>query len=153
MKSYSRLFLAAVIMLLQSAVSDAQDLRVVLADIMQRADSSCVTITYAFATSAGDADISDEGFVEAQDQMWHLKGQALEIYTDGTSTWIMDNDTKEAIVESGWSYDDLESFYSSAKKNGTDMKLRIVSEKVSARKPTSYFTPSFDSSWIVTDLR
>lgn len=153
MKSLSRLCIAVVALFLSAAASYAQDLKEILSKVMQRADTSCVIIDYKFVTSAGDTMISDEGFVEAQGNMWHLKGKTLELFTDSTSTWIIDEESKEAIVEPCWSYDDLDAFYSSAIKNGTDMKISIVSERVVRMKPVSYFTPSFDKTWIVTDLR
>lgn len=153
MKLLYSILLAAAALFMPAVPSDAQNLREMLSKVVSQADTSCVTIRYKFTTSAGDTHISDDGFVEAQENMWHLKGQALEIYTDGTSTWVIDNDAKEVIVEPGWSFDDLESFYSSALKNGTDMKIEVVSENQCQRKPAAYFTPAFDESWIVTDLR
>ena len=153
MKSLYRMCLAASVLFVSAAASYAQDLKELLSKVMQHAGTSCVMIGYKFATTAGDARISDEGYVEAQGNMWHLKGQTLELFTDSTSTWIVDNETKEVIVEPCWSYDDLDAFYASAVRNGADMKISIVSEKVVEMKPVSYFTPSFDKTWIVTDLR
>lgn len=133
--------------------TDAQDIRDMLEGVAQKSGSACVTLTYRFSTSVDKAVIADEGYVEVQEGMWHLKGLAIEIYTDSTATWVIDPDAKEVIVEPAWTFDDLENCYSSALKSDDDMTLEILSESQTDMKPASCFTPSFGSEWVVTDLR
>lgn len=135
-----------------STSSDARDVREMLAGVAEKAKTGCVTLKYAFSTS-GDVEIEDDGFVEAQDELWHLKGDGLEIFTDSSATWFIDNASMEVIVEPAWSYADLERFYESVMAKGAVMDIDIVSESVSDKKPVSYFTPSFGPEWVITDLR
>lgn len=132
--------------------SGARDIREMLADVAGKAKTGCVTLKYSFSTS-GDVEIHDEGTVEAQDDLWHLKGDEFEIFTDSSATWIIDNGAREVIVEPAWSYADLEKFYESVVEKGSVMDIDILSESVSDKKPVSYFTPSFGQGWMVTDLR
>ena len=81
---------------------------------MQDADKSCVTVMYEFSAMVDKVQVEDSGIIEIQDGMWHLKGEAYEIFTDAQTTWVLDPESKEAIAEPAWTMDDLESFYSSA---------------------------------------
>ena len=135
-----------------SISSGARDIREMLADVAEKAKTGCVTLKYTFSTS-GDVEIEDEGVVEAQDELWHLKGDGLEIFTDPSATWIIDNASMEDIVEPAWSYVDLERFYESVMEKGAVVDIDIVSESVSDKKPVSCFTPSFGPEWVITDLR
>lgn len=137
---------------MSAMASGAQNLPEMLSGIAEKAVAGCVTLRYSFSTS-GDVEIKDEGFVEAQDHLWHLKGDELEIYTDSSSTWIIDDASMEVIVEPAWSYADLGKFYESVMEKGSVMDIDILSESVSDKKPVSYFTPSFGPEWVVTDLR
>ncbi len=150
---YNINIMICVLTLLMSALtSGAQDLPEMLAGVAEKAEGRCVTMTYRFSL-AGEVSVEDEGFVEAQDNLWHLKGNSLEIYTDSASTWVVDNDSKEVIVEPAWSYADLENFYRSTCETGASLDVTILSEKFSEKKQVSYFTPSFGPEWVVTDLR
>ncbi len=137
---------------MSALTSGAQTIPEVLARIVKDSEGGCVTLTYRFSAS-GDVAVEDEGTVEVQGNLWHLKSKALEIYTDSASTWIIDVDDKEVIVEPAWSYDDLEKFHQSVMSKGAAMDIKILSETVSDKKPSSCFTPSFGSEWVVTDLR
>lgn len=137
---------------MSALASGAQDLPLMLSRVGEKAAGKCVTLTYSFSSS-GDVRIEDEGLVEVQDSLWHLKGTVLEIFTDASSTWVIDNEAEEVIVEPAWSYDDLENFYKSTVASGASLEIRILSETVSDRKPTTCFTPTFGPEWIVTDLR
>lgn len=139
-------FLAAVSMSAQDAVELVRGIRAGAAD-------ACVKVTYSFTAKSGDVVVRDDGYVEAQDDMWHLSGETVDIYTDGTSTWVADPDAMEVIVEPAWTYDDLESFYASVMKADTSIVVEIVSTEKSEKKPVSRFTPTFGPEWIVTDLR
>lgn len=137
---------------MSAMTSGAQNLPEMLSGIAEKAESKCVTIGYRISVT-GEVIVEDEGLVEAQDELWHLKGGELEIFTDSSATWIVDNGSKEVIVEPAWSYADLGQFYESVVEKGTVMDIDIVSESVSDRKPVSYFTPSFGPEWVITDLR
>ena len=141
--------------LLLSAVSaSAQTPDKLVDDVMKAAQDACVVIEYALSAKVDDADISDWGTVVAQDDLWYLKGQAIEIYTSEDGTWIMHVEAKEAIVEPKWTYADMESFYRSILSNaGNDVKVEVKSKVLKEKNQTSCFVPKIDSDWIVTDLR
>ena len=148
-----RIFTTILLSLLSGAAF-AQSPETFVQQIREAAKESCVTVTYSFSTVIDGAVIEDSGYVEAQDELWHLKGETVEMYTNGQGTWILSPDSKEAMVEPSWSYDDLVQFYSSLKAVGADMKIEVKSDVRSEKKPASAFMPpAFSSDWVVTDLR
>lgn len=114
---------------------------------------SCVRVEFSITALQGDSEVSDAGYVEIQDGLWVMKARGLEMYTDGSGTWIVDPSSKEVLIEPVWTYADLENFYKAFVSQGGRMDLKILSRTCSQKKPDSSFTPSFDSSWIITDLR
>ena len=125
-----------------------------VSDVRKAAQDACVVIEYALSAKVDDADISDWGTVVAQDDLWYLKGQAIEIYTSADGTWIMHMEAKEAIVEPKWTYADMESFYRSILSNaGNDVKVEVKSKVLTEKNQPDYFVPKIESDWIVTDLR
>ena len=152
MRFLCKLAISASCLLLPYAAG-AQGFRDKLSQAMQDADKSCVTVTYEFSAMVDKVQVEDSGIIEIQDGMWHLKGEAYEIFTDAQTTWVLDPESKEAIAEPAWTMDDLESFYSSAVSASGNPDIRILSTQVSEKKPASCFTPSFSKEWILTDLR
>ncbi len=148
-----KLFPLAFMLSLMSVAVSAQTPDAILEQIRKHAAESCVTVTYSIDASSDEGVLADRGVVTAQDDMWHLKGKALEMYTDGTSTWVLDMKSKEAVVEPAWTYDDLERFYDSALAAGADVDIKMLSVSVSEKKDPESFRPSFSSDWILTDLR
>lgn len=122
-------------------------------EVRKAAAEACVTVTYSMTLKVDGVLIQDEGTVIAQDDMWCLKGQSMEIYTGSEGTWILHPESREAMVEPGWSYDDLEAFYLAASKSGEDLSIRILSKDFDDKRPVSQFVPVLGLDWIVTDLR
>ena len=90
----------------------------------------------------------------AQDDLWCLKGKTIEIYTCQDGTWILHPESKEAMIEPKWTYDDLESFYGSlVSSSGNDVDVTILSRSRSEKKPVSFYIPETGQDWVVTDLR
>ena len=141
-------------MLLAGFVMSAQDARELVTRIRTEAAESCVTAEYSMYAVVDEVRIEDEGTVVAQGDSWYLKGQSLEIYTCEQGTWILQPESKEAIVEPKWTYDDLDLFYSSLlKEAGNGLSVKINSFRKSEGVSPSFFTPNLDDEWIVTDLR
>ena len=107
-----------VLTLLSSVFVDAQDIKAMLGQVHAEAKGAFVALEYAAEISGSDGEVKDSGIIEAQDDMWHLKGSLLEIYTDASGTWILDSSAKEAYVEPAWTYDDLLSIYESGAAAG-----------------------------------
>ena len=142
-----------VLTLLSSVFADAQDIKAMLGQVHAEAKGAFVALEYAAEISGSDGDVKDRGVIEAQDDMWHLKGNLLEIYTDASGTWILDSSAKEAYVEPSWSYDDLISFYESVAASGSKLTAKVMKTSLSEKKPSSFFTPVLSSDWVITDLR
>ena len=144
---------AIVLTLMVSAVTYAQDIKTMLDKVQADALESFVTLEYSAEISGSEGDVADEGVIEAQDNMWHLKGSMLEIYTDASGTWILDSSAKEAYVEPAWTYDDLLTFYESVAAAGSELTVKVLKTALSEKRPASFFTPALSSDWILTDLR
>ena len=141
-------------MSLSASVASAQTPEKLVSEIRAAAEDSCVTVRYSMTATVDDAVIEDSGTVVAQDDLWHLKGETIEIYTSGDGTWILHMQAKEAIVEPQWTYDDLEAFYRTLlSSSGNVVNVRISSKELSEKKPVSSFVPVTGSDWVVTDLR
>lgn len=137
-----------------TGISFAQTPEKLVSEIRSAAEDSCVTIRYSMTATVDDAVIEDSGTVMAQDDLWHLKGETVEIYTSRDGTWILHMQAKEAIVEPQWTYDDLEAFYRTLlSSSGNVVNVRISSKELSEKKPVSSFVPVTGSDWVVTDLR
>lgn len=141
-------------MLLSATLASAQTPEKLVSEIRSAAEDSCVTVRYSMTATVDDAVIEDSGTVVAQDDLWHLKGETIEIYTSGDGTWILHSQAKEAIVEPQWTYGDLEAFYRTLlSSSGNVVNVKISSKELSEKKPVSSFVPVTGPDWVVTDLR
>ena len=110
--------------------------------------------------------------VMLQDGAYVFVGQDLKVYCDGTDVWTLDLVSKELYIESlgegdrmymaevfGLIESDLKDGTLDSRdftaKDGTIVRVDLISMKKSDRKDVSCFRPTevVDSSWIVTDLR
>lgn len=148
------LLVISIIMSVSSGLMSAQTPADLVREIRAAAEDACVTVTYALKAKVDDATIEDSGTVVAQDDLWFLKGQTIAIYTFADGTWILHPESKEAVVEPKWTFDDLVSFYETIRSSaGNDMDVVVLSEDVSEKKPVMYFSPEVGQDWVVTDLR
>ena len=123
-------------------------------EVRSAAKDACITLTYSLNAKVDDVSIEDKGTVVAQDDLWYLKGKTIEIYTCPDGTWILHPESKEAMIEPKWTYDDLESFYTRlVSSSGNDVDVMILSKSLSEKKPASFFKPETGQDWVVTDLR
>ena len=123
-------------------------------EVRSAAKDACITLTYSLNAKVDDVSIEDKGTVVAQDDLWYLKGKTIEIYTCPDGTWILHPESKEAMIEPKWTYDDLESFYTRlVSSSGNDVDVMILSKSLSEKKPASFFIPETGQDWVVTDLR
>ena len=78
----------------------------------------------------------------------------IEIYTSENGTWVLYPESKEAIVEPKWTYDDLETFYRTIMSSDDNaVKIKVTSRELSEKRPVSFFMPHTGADWVVTDLR
>lgn len=144
---------AIVLSLIVPAAAFAQDVGSMLDDVRMQASKAFVTVVYEAELNGPEGSFSDKGVIEAQDDLWHLKGSAVEIYTDREGTWIVDASAKEVYIEPKWTYDDLLNFYESLLSSDSDLNVKVISSSQTEKKPLTVFTPAFSPEWVVTDLR
>jgi hypothetical protein len=152
----SRIITAAVAFLsLAAGYAFAQTPDKLVQEVMADAREACVTVTYTLSAVIDEVKIQDEGSVVAQGESWVLKGRSVEIYTNAEGTLVLALESKEAMVEPKWTYDDLEAFYKTllSATAGNNVSVNILSKTLSEQKPESYFQPVTDDEWVVTDLR
>ena len=137
----------------------------------------CVHVEYEFSTVVSGQKVIGDGQVDIQGNSYHMTGNGLVVYCDGASTWLIDEDAQEVVIESADSNDagllanpillmmNLEesgvSYKAEGDKllldmpDGTKVEITIKSmEGVPAKKPEAFQPPvKFPKGWIVTDLR
>ena len=143
----------------------------------QKSPADCVLVSYEFTTVQSGITLTGEGTVEIQGNSYHMLGNEIEIFCDGTSTWMIDGSAKEVIVEDADSKDagylanpvlllmNLEKAATSCKvegnkviislADGTPLEIVVTGlETMETKKPEAFRPPTeFGSDWIVTDLR
>lgn len=143
----------------------------------KRAADECLSVSYEFSTAVSGMNVIGEGKVEVQGNSYHMKGDGVEIYCDGASTWLIDESSCEVMIESADSKDagylanpvmlllNLDKLASSYKvdgnrislvlSNGTSLDIIIKDlQPVAQKKPEAFRPPTdFGPDWIVTDLR
>lgn len=148
-----------------------------LDSLIQKSGSGCVLVDYEFTATVSGIKTIGEGKVEIQGNSYHMKGNGMEIYCDGSSTWLIDEAAGEVVVEdadtqsAGYlanpvlllmnleknvvSYDADGNKISLELPGGVFLTIVINSIKTMPEKKSEAFRPptQFDSSWIITDLR
>ena len=71
----------------------------------QKAAEECVSVCYEFSTTLSGFKTTGDGVLEIQGNAYHMKGNGIEIYCDGTSTWMIDEFAMEVVIESADSKD------------------------------------------------
>lgn len=172
--------------------------------------NACVELDYSYVAEVSGVKINGNGLLQFQDMLWHMDGNGIEMWCNGTDIWSADMEAKEVIVETVSTDNSTEftnpavlfirmkDFFdlkdtakgtdgdsviyvmnpktesdiewlnveirksdasllggSFALADGNSVRLKVSSMKFMQKKPVSYYRPSvsFDSSWIVTDLR
>jgi hypothetical protein len=94
-----------------AGIASAQVNDRLIEEIIAAASDACVTMTYSLDAKVNEVKVCDRGTVVAQDDLWCLKGDTLEIYTCQDGTWILYPESREAMIEPRWTYDDLKAAY------------------------------------------
>lgn len=148
-----------------------------LDSIRQKSEQQCVAVSYEFTTTISGVKTMGEGQVHIQGNAYHMEGNGIEIYCDGTSTWMIDEQAKEVFIEAAESQsagylanpalllmnldEDTESYMVEDNKitvkipGQSDLVVVILDVQPEGIKKSEAFRPpmGFDSTWIVTDLR
>ncbi len=132
--------------------------------------AECLTFDVDFRIDIPETSkITGKAVVEVQGTAFKMTGNGIESYCDGSSVWTVDQVAKEVYIESispdteaymkdlslelsGMKDDDEATFVA---PDGQPVHIKVNSIKKSAGKDIASFRPTqtFDSSWIITDLR
>lgn len=61
--------------------------------------SSCIEISYSYSTEISGVNTLGGGIVKVQGRMWHMEGNGIEMWCDSTTVWIVDEESKEVVIE------------------------------------------------------
>lgn len=136
-----------------------------------------IRIEYEFYTTLAGFKTTGNGSIELQGNAYHMRGNGMEIYCDGSSTWLIDQTASEVVIESADSKDagllanpiillmNIEESKIPYKvdndqiimdlPDGTRLTIRILSMSAAPTKKPEAFRPptEFSDEWVVTDLR
>ncbi|MBQ6688212.1 MAG: outer membrane lipoprotein carrier protein LolA [Bacteroidales bacterium] len=170
---------------------------------------SHVELVYSYSFRMSGVNNVGQGILSAQDDLWHVDGNGIQMWCDGSSMWVVDPSLKEVVIEPAVleadylsnpallftrmddcfnvrmarssadgdtmlyvlepkhsgdiDYCNIEVFKDDASiksatfamTDGNLLNIEVSSMTFSPKRPHTSFRPqtSFDSSWIVTDLR
>lgn len=61
--------------------------------------NSCVELDYSYLAEVSGVKINGNGLLELQDKLWHMDGNGVEMWCNGTDVWSADVEAKEVIIE------------------------------------------------------
>lgn len=145
--------------------------------LREKAIGECVSVDYDFSTVISGFKTTGNGIIEIQGHAYHMKGNGVEIYCDGSTTWMIDEAAQEVLIESADTKDAgmfanpiflLMNLEESNVKyrvqgdniilnmpDGTALDIKINNMTSMPIKKSEAFRPpiEFSGQWIVTDLR
>ena len=148
-----------------------------LDSLLGKSAQDCVVVDYEFATVMSGVKTTGEGTVEIQGNAYHMEGNGVEIYCDGSTTWMIDEDAMEVFIEAADSRsagylanpvlllmnleENADTYSVDGNRitlglpGGISLEISINSMETIPTKKSEAFRPptEFDSTWIVTDLR
>lgn len=149
----------------------------VLDALRSTSDSASIQIDYEFTAVTSGIRSFGDGRIELQGNSYHMNGNGIEIFCDGKTTWMLDEQAKEVIIESAESnsagylanpvlllmnleensvlYDVEGNLIRISLPDGTRLDVTVKGMKpLETIKPEAFRPPvEFGSDWIVTDLR
>lgn len=70
-----------------------------LRKLVEKMSVSCTEVTYSYETEMSGVKIVGNHALEIQNDMWHVKGNGLEIWCDAQTLWTTDPVAKEVVIE------------------------------------------------------
>lgn len=67
--------------------------------LADHASRQSISLSCDCVSMISDIEISYHAEILVQGNCYHMKGNGLEIYCDGSSLWVMDHEIKEAVIE------------------------------------------------------
>lgn len=69
-------------------------------------ESSCVCMGFTYDIEADAAKIVGKGDLQVQGNAYHMTGNGLEVFCNGTTSWVIDDSALEVIIEEAGSSDE-----------------------------------------------
>lgn len=88
----------AVLLLSVAGTASAQE-NGLLEKLYDRMMTSCVVTTYSYTTEVSGVRIDGYQALDLQNDLWHMKGNGVEIWCDGQTVWTTDPVSKEVVIE------------------------------------------------------
>ena len=85
-------------MLLLGAYMFSQE-NTALTRLYENLRNSCVELDYSYVAEVSGVKINGKGLLELQDKLWHMDGNGIEMWCNGTDVWSADLEAKEVIIE------------------------------------------------------
>lgn len=98
MKNYMLIYLAAVFLIFISGRLSAQD-NDPLARLYETFSQKMVTLKVSYSVEKDGLKMTGNGDIRVQNDSYHMDASGYEIYCDGQSVWVVDEDTKEVVIE------------------------------------------------------
>lgn len=89
---------SAFLLLIGAGKAFAQD-NSLLKGFYSKVMTSSVDMAYTYSTMLSGVKVKGNHVLELQNDMWHMKGNGLEIWCDGSTVWTTDPVAKEVIIE------------------------------------------------------
>lgn len=70
---------------------------------------SCVCMGFTYSLDSDAAKVVGKGDLQVQGTSYHMTGNGLEVFSDGRSSWIIDDSAMEVVIEPAGIAEDLAS--------------------------------------------
>lgn len=86
-------------LLLLMGTSLASQEKTVLDRLYDNLRNACVELDYSYVAEVSGVKINGSGLLQSQDLLWHMDGNGIEMWCNGTDIWSADLEAKEVIIE------------------------------------------------------
>lgn len=111
-----------------------------------------ISADYSFYIDRDGTKILFSGNVLVQDDMFRIKGNGVEVYSDSAAFYVVDRKAKEVCIES---CKKVEEYIKENVSNVQDLRIsNVVRENKSQDISAFVFIPDeLGAGWVITDLR
>lgn len=121
-----------------------------LSEILAELPGNRIEADYSFSLMQNDVPVLCSGHAVLQQGYFHISGNGLEIFCDGTIVTYMDFEAKEAYVESAVR---LEDYIRNNLQSVKDFKVKNVRKAPASDDISVFKAPATGQDWVMTDLR
>jgi len=118
-------------------------------DLAAQLSSSRIELSYDCLVG-NEAPVHFSGRLTAQGNCYHLTGNGMDIWCDGSTRWSVDPEAKEVYIESSNGVEEVLAY----QKSISEVSLTdVVITTDPAEGKFSFDISNLDNSWVITDLR